>query len=214
MNLFFGSRTQYLEAAAVAAKRPKAFVDAQKDSEKTLETRTDLELITAMNRGDDRAFEALYVRYRDWVTALAFRFTRDESLALDVLQETFLYFLKKFPGFKLTAELKTFLYPAVKNLSIAARRKAERHQSTEGELAVLENHPAETSTTVGADDLSVVVASLSEEHREVLLLRFVDGLNLGEIAEAMGIPLGTVKSRLHNALTTLRKDPQTKTFFG
>jgi len=189
-------------------------VDAQKDSEKSLDTRTDLELIAAMNRGDDRAFEALYVRYRDWATSLAYRFTGDESLALDVLQETFLYFLKKFPGFKLTAELKTFLYPAVKNLSIAARRKAERHQSTEGELAVLENHPVETSTTASADDLSVVVASLSEEHREVLLLRFVDGLNLGEIAEAMGIPLGTVKSRLHNALTTLRKDPRTKTFFG
>lgn len=213
MNLFFGSRTQYLEVAAVAAKWPKAFVDAQKDSEKTLDTRTDLELIAAMNRGDDRAFEALYVRYRDWVTALAFRFTRDESLALDVLQETFLYFLKKFPGFKLTAELKTFLYPVVKNLSIAARRKAERHQSTEGELAVLENHPTEIPTVASSDDLSVVLASLSEEHREVLLLRFVDGLNLGEIAGVMEIPLGTVKSRLHNALTTLRKDPRTKRFF-
>jgi RNA polymerase sigma-70 factor (ECF subfamily) len=59
----------------------------------------------------------------------------------------------------------------------------------------------------------VVLAALSEEHREVLLLRFVDGLNLGEIASALEIPLGTVKSRLHNALTTLRKDPRTKTFF-
>jgi len=214
VNLFFGSRTQYLEAAALAAIRPKAFVDAQTDSERALDTRTDLDLIAAMNRGDDRAFEVLYFRYRDWVTSLAYRFTGDESLALDVLQETFLYFLKKFPGFKLTAELKTFLYPAVKNLSIAARRKAERHQSTEGELAVLENQPVELSTTANPDDLSVVLASLSEEHREVLLLRFVDGLNLGEIAEAMEIPLGTVKSRLHNALTTLRKDPRTKSFFG
>ena len=45
----------------------------------------------------------------------------DENLALDVMQETFLYLLKKFPGFRLTAQMKTFLYPAVKNLSIAAR---------------------------------------------------------------------------------------------
>jgi len=183
------------------------------DPERPSDTRTDLELIAAMNRGDDRAFEVLYFRYRDWVTSLAYRFTGDESLALDVLQETFLYFLKKFPGFKLTAEMKTFLYPAVKNLSIAARRKAERHQSTEGELAVLESHPAKPTAATNSADLSVVLAALSEEHREVLLLRFADGLNLGEIASALEIPLGTVKSRLHNALTTLRKDPRTKTFF-
>lgn len=189
-------------------------MDAQKDPEKPLDTRTDLELIAAMNRGDESAFEVLYFRYRDWVTSLAFRFTGDESLALDVLQETFLYFLKKFPGFKLTAELKTFLYPAVKNLSIAARRKAERHQSTEGELAVLENRATEPIASSHSGDLATVLASLSEEHREVLLLRFVDGLNLGEIAGAMGIPLGTVKSRLHNGLTLLRKDPRTKSFFG
>jgi len=54
---------------------------------------------------------------------------------------------------------------------------------------------------------------LSEEHREVLLLRFMDGLDLAEIARAMDIPLGTVKSRLHNALGTLRADPRTKQFF-
>jgi RNA polymerase sigma-70 factor (ECF subfamily) len=102
----------------------------------------------------------------------------------------------------------------VKNLSIAARRKAERHQSTEGELAVLENRPAEQSTTTDTGDLSVVLAGLKEEHREVLLLRFVDGMNLDEIATAMEIPLGTVKSRLHNALALLRNDPRTKSYFS
>ncbi len=189
-------------------------MDAQKDPEKTLDTRTDLQLIAAMNRGDDRAFDVLYFRYRDWVTSLAYRFTDDESLALDVLQETFLYFLKKFPGFTLTAQFKTFLYPAVKNLSIAARRKTERHQSTEGELAALENEPATEARSDSGGDLAIVLGSLSMEQREVLQLRFVDGLSLAEIAEAMEIPLGTVKSRLHNALTSLRKDPRTKNFFG
>ena len=183
------------------------------DPDKALDTRTDLPLIAAMNRGDDRAFEVLYFRYRDWVTSLAYRFTGDENLALDVLQETFLYFLKKFPGFALTAQFKTFLYPAVKNLSIAARRRTERHQSTEGELADLENEPA-ADARADSGDLAIVLASLSAEQREVLQLRFVDGLSLAEIADAMEIPLGTVKSRLHNALTSLRKDPRTKNFFG
>jgi RNA polymerase sigma-70 factor (ECF subfamily) len=187
-------------------------VNEQTDSKITVDTRTDLQLIAAMNRGDDRAFEVLYFRYRDWVTSLAYRFTGDESLALDVLQETFLYFLKKFPGFTLTAQFKTFLYPAVKNLSIAARRKTERHQSTKGELAALENEPA-ADPRADSGDLAIVLASLSAEQREVLQLRFVDELSLAEIAEAMEIPLGTVKSRLHNALTLLRKDPRTKNFF-
>src|SRR5579859_1936900 len=120
----------------------KSLVDAQAETNKSLETRTDLELIAAINCGDTSAFEALYLRYRDWVTVLAYRFTEDNDLALDVLQETFLYFLKKFPGFVLTAQMKTFLYPVVKNLSIAARRKAQRHQSTETELATLEHTPA------------------------------------------------------------------------
>ena len=88
--------------------------------------RSDQELIAAINGGDTDAFEVLYHRYRDWVVNLAYRFTGDREMALDVLQETFLYFVKKFPGFKLTAQLRTFLYPAVRNLSTGIRRKAER----------------------------------------------------------------------------------------
>lgn len=187
-------------------------MDAQAETKNNLDTRTDLQLIAAINAGDADAFEALYLRYRNWVTALAHRFTEDNDLALDVLQETFLYFLKKFPGFVLTAQIKTFLYPVVKNLSIAARRKTQRHQSTETELATLEQTPA-TEATSGGSDIALVLANLPAEQREVLLLRFVEGLSLAEIAEALEIPLGTVKSRLHNALALLRQNPRTKSFF-
>jgi RNA polymerase sigma-70 factor, ECF subfamily len=174
---------------------------------------SDCELITAINGGDAAAFEILYHRYREWVTGLAFRFTGDNDAALDVLQETFLYVLRKFPGFRLSANFKTFLYPAVRNLSIAARRKAERYQASEEALQQLENAPAPISSDLASDDLSTVLAGLPEEQREVVLLRFVDGLSLNEISEAMAIPLGTVKSRLHNALHALREDERTKAFF-
>src|SRR3989442_9416068 len=100
--------------------------------------RSDEELIAAINDGDSDAFEVLYYRHRDWVVSLAYRFTGDRELALDVLQETFIYFVKKFPGFRLTAQLKTFLYPAIRNLSIAARRKAERFQSDVNEPGTIE----------------------------------------------------------------------------
>ncbi len=173
---------------------------------------TDLELVAAINGGDVAAFETLYLRYRDWVVSLAHRFTADSDAALDVMQETFLYLLKKFPGFRLTANLKTFLYPAVRNLSIAARRKAQRYQATEAQLDKIENTAAE-SVSVAPNELQLVLAGLSEEHRETILLRFVDGLSLAEMAEAMEIPLGTVKSRLHIALQTLRNDKRTREYF-
>ena len=174
---------------------------------------SDRELIAAINGGDAAAFEILYYRYKDWVVSLALRFTGNSDAALDVLQETFLYVLRKFPGFCLTANFKTFLYPAVRNLSIAARRKAERYQVSAEALNQLENTPAPTGTDPACGDLDAVLVSLPEEQREVVLLRFVDGLSLGEIAEAVNIPLGTVKSRLHNALQTLRRDERTRIYF-
>src|SRR5437764_7816207 len=87
--------------------------------------RTDQQLIAAINAGDAAAFDALYYRYRDRVLRLAARFTGDRADALDVLQETFAYLFRKFPGFVLTAQMTTFLYPVVRNLSLAMRRKRD-----------------------------------------------------------------------------------------
>jgi RNA polymerase sigma-70 factor (ECF subfamily) len=188
-------------------------VDAQVTANHDLDARSDPELVAAINRGDAAAFEALYWRYRDWVIGLACRFTGDSDAALDVLQETFLYVLKKFPGFRLTANFKTCLYPAVRNLSITARHKASRYQAGPAELAEIEHLAAPPTAPADTADLEFVLARLPEEQREAVLLRFVDGLSLNEIAEAMGIPLGTVKSRLHNALESLRQDERTRNFF-
>ena len=97
------------------------------------DSRTDLQLVDALNGGETGAFDVLYFRHRDWVMRLALRltlrFTGHHDDALDVLQETFAYFVRRFPGFELTAALTTFLYPAVKNFSIAARRKRQRSVS-------------------------------------------------------------------------------------
>src|SRR3954463_4905677 len=96
-----------------------------------MQDRNDQQLIDALNAGDVRAFDAIYGRYRDWVVRLATRTTGNPDDALDVLQETFTYVFRKFPGFRLTASMTTFLYPVVKNLSIAARRKRTRMASTD-----------------------------------------------------------------------------------
>lgn len=170
---------------------------------------TDEQLITAANAGDAAAFDAIYHRYKGWVVSLATRLTGDADLALDVLQETFLYFLSKFPGFKLTSRLTTFLYPAVKNLAIAQRRKKAR---LAGSPDVLDALPAPAPAQ--ANELTAVIAALPLTHSEVILMRFVDGLSLDEIATALQIPLGTVKSRLHNALNMLRENPKVAEFFA
>jgi RNA polymerase sigma-70 factor (ECF subfamily) len=173
---------------------------------------SDEELIEFANKGDPDAFEALYYRYRDWVYHLAWRFTGNQADALDVLQDTFAYLLKKLPGFELTASMTTFLYPVVKHLSLAIRSKNQRFTSDEGILSGL---PAPTSkeTQYYRSELATVLAGLPDEQRETLLMRFVDDMSMEEIASALNIPLGTVKSRLHNALHRLRQDNRTRDYF-
>ncbi len=170
--------------------------------------RSDQDLVAQANAGRAEAFEALYERHRDWVLRLAVRMTGDREQALDVLQETFLYLLKKFPGFELRARIRTFLYPAVRNLSIAARKRAGRFVQESDVLHMQAAAPEES-----APELAEALAVLAEPQREVLLMRYVDGLSVEETAQAAGIPLGTVKSRIHNALKTLREDPRTRRYF-
>lgn len=174
----------------------------------------DQQLVDALNRGDARAFDALYHRYRDWVVRLAVRFTGHEDDALDVLQETFSYVFRKFPGFRLTASMTTFLYPVVKNLSIAARRKRTRMASTDAMETPDPVAPPAGDPDQGRAELAAVMAGLPQGQREVLLMRFVDGMSLQEIAAALAIPEGTVKSRIHNAIATLRLDEKAKRYFS
>ena len=171
------------------------------------ENRTDLQLVDALNQGDAAAFDALYYRHRDWVMRLAMRFTGHHEDALDVLQETFAYFVRKFPGFELTAAVTTFLYPAVRNLSLAARRKRLRSVSDNQDTLSLIPEAA-LSDSANRDELTQTLACLSDAHREILLMRFVDEMTQPEIAIALNVPLGTVKSRLHHALLAIRQSPE------
>ena len=173
---------------------------------------SDQELIELVNEGDADAFETLYRRYRDWVYHVAWRFTGSRQDALDVLQETFTYLLGKFPGFSLTASMTTFLYPVVRHISMTIRSKNRRFVSDEEMLSEI-TAPASKETHGSRSELAAVLAVLPDEQREVLLMRFVDEMSLEEIAAALNIPLGTVKSRLHNALQKLQDDRRTKEYF-
>ncbi|MCH8271335.1 MAG: sigma-70 family RNA polymerase sigma factor, partial [Planctomycetes bacterium] len=97
-------------------------------------SRTDEQLVRAINRGDVDAFAELYRRHRDWVVSLAWRFTDDRELALDVMQEVFAHLLTRFPGFRLTAKMRTYLYPVVRSVAATHLRRRRGHA---GESALL-----------------------------------------------------------------------------
>lgn len=160
----------------------------------------DAALVARAARGEERAFEELYRRHREWVVRLAFRFTGDRAEALDVLQDAFADLWSRLPGFVLTSSLKAFLYPVVKHLSLDRKRRRRPTVDVSDLADVL---PA--ADVSAGSDLARMVALLPETHREVVVLRFVDDLSLPDIAAALGLPLGTVKSRLHYAIETLRK---------
>ena len=171
---------------------------------------SDQELIDLINKGDADAFDELYHRYRDWVYQLAWRFTRNHQDALDVLQETFTYLLRKFPNFELTAAMTTFLYPVVKHTSFTVKRKGRRLTFGDEVLKGIQA-PEEKQSSHG--ELASILAILPEQQREVLLMRFVDDMSLKEIAAALDAPLGTVKSRLYHGLQALRNNPGTREYF-
>jgi RNA polymerase sigma-70 factor, ECF subfamily len=166
--------------------------------------RSDDELVEAGNRGEKEAFEALYQRYREWVFGVARRFCGNQDDACDVLQETFFYFFNKFPGFELRAQLKTFLYPVAKHLALNRSKRTAQSVPLTPEF---DQMPAEATRDEQAErrELLELVLVLPEAQREVVMLRFADDLDLSEIAEVLKIPVGTVKSRLHQTLARLKE---------
>jgi RNA polymerase sigma-70 factor (ECF subfamily) len=169
------------------------------------DARSDQDLVAAANRGDADALSSLYLRHRDWALSVAFRFTGDREAAQDVAHEAFVYLLGKFPGFRLTSKMTTFLYPAIRNTALAARRKRRAAAIDDEQLAMFADPAALAGPDAAARAaLQHAVSRLPGGQREVVVMRFVDDMTMGEIALALGIPEGTVKSRLHHALAGLK----------
>ena len=99
----------------------------------------------------------------------------------------------------------------VKHLSLNTRRKRSGGEIDDEALLAIPD-PAVPQTSRA--ELAAALAGLHAEQREVVLMRFVDDMTLAEIAQALEVPTGTVKSRLHRALETLRNDPRTREYFA
>jgi RNA polymerase sigma-70 factor (ECF subfamily) len=179
-------------------------------------TLTDDELVARSMGGDAESFNQLILRWERPIYALAYRVIGREEDARDVCQETFLRAFRALPGFKRQAKFSSWIYRIALNLCrdwIRRQRRAPVMQMPEGvdpgEL-VAEQGPVESiEDLVGRRQLSEVVeeamALLPEEQRTAIILKEYHGMTFQEIADMQGCPLSTVKTRLYQGLTVLRR---------
>jgi RNA polymerase sigma-70 factor, ECF subfamily len=179
-------------------------------------TLTDDELVARSIGGDAESFNELILRWERPIYALAYRVIGREEDARDVCQETFLRAYRALPGFKGEAKFSSWLYRIALNLCrdwIRRQRRAPVVQMPEGvepsELAA-ERGPVESiEELVGRRQLSAVVEEammlLPEEQRTAIILKEYHGMTFQEIADMQGCPLSTVKTRLYQGLTVLRR---------
>jgi len=172
---------------------------------------SDDELAARVRRGDERAFEVLYFRHREFVYRVARRFAGEDETALDAAQQTFAYLFRKLPRLRLTSKLSTYLYPIAKNFAISERRRSRRDVDREFPLG--SDAPADGGAGGGDGEVARAVASLPDAQREVLVMRIVDDMSVEEVAAATGVPAGTVKSRLFHALAALRDRPELRRYW-
>jgi RNA polymerase sigma-70 factor (ECF subfamily) len=168
------------------------------------------QLIDRAQAGDAIAFQRLVEQYaaRMWRCALAL--CRDRHWAEDLAQETLIEAWRSLPRFDGRCQFSTWLYGILRHRFLKGRRRQNAAQRAVpddlGQVpgpACRPDRSAESSED--ARQIRRAVASLPEKHRLVIELRFFAGVTLGEIAAAVGCPLGTVKSRLHHALEKLRQ---------
>lgn len=170
-------------------------------------------LVARVLAGDKNAFRPLVERYQNRLYAMVVGMVRDEAEARDLVQNAFIKAYQNLDSFRVDSAFYTWIYRIAMNLAIDSCRKRRRRRTGSFDEAVaardedgemLELHHADgPAEALQRKDLRrrifAAMEELNEEQREVLLLREVEGLSYAEISEAMGIPEGTVMSRLFYA---------------
>ena len=172
---------------------------------------SDVELIARARAGDDRAFGALVERHQGAVAATVIGMLGRGDDADDVGQETFIRFHRALDRFRGESSLKTYLVHIAMNLSLNAlkrrRRSLLRFVSSDEHDVDLPEPRVGPDGDVDANELHVVVqhavARLGEKHRAVVVLRLFQDCSTRETAQILGVPEGTVLSRLSRAMKDL-----------
>jgi RNA polymerase sigma-70 factor (ECF subfamily) len=163
-------------------------------------------LVEQAMRGDEAAFDALIGRVGDQLHSVARRILRDPYLAEDATQRALLDAWRNLPALRDPDRFEAWLYRLLVNACHAEARRERRHRAS---LQLLESdepivHDL-TSHVATRQQLDHAFRRLGVEHRTVVVLIHYLGLTAREAADAMGTPVGTVRSRLHYALKQLRE---------
>jgi RNA polymerase sigma-70 factor, ECF subfamily len=158
--------------------------------------------------GDADALRELYDRYGRIVYGMTYRLTHDAQLAEEATQDTFVTLWRRAATYDPErARLTTWLFVIARNRAIELIRAHVRAPEPQDDVQPPGEEPDPLELTAQADDaerIARALAELPEEQLEVIRLSFFDGLSHGEIAERLGQPLGTVKSRIRLGLDRLR----------
>jgi len=175
--------------------------------------RSDEELVEACQAGEASAFDVLVARWEDRIRGAAYRFLGSEEEAKDVAQEAFLKAYRALGGFKREARFSSWLYQIATNLCRdRLRRRRSRGTVSLEEMeetggAIVETRPGAHDRLLQEDLARAVrraIHALGEEQREVVILKEYEGLTFLEIAQALDVPVSTVKTRLYRGLGQLR----------
>ena len=174
-------------------------------------------LVERAARGDPKAFEMLVVKYRRRIERLVSRIVRDTELVQDIAQETFVRAYRALPQFRGESAFYTWLYriavntakkaladrardPLVSESSlVGAGREEEETSRIDYELTDAATPEAVLASKEIARTVNAAIEALSEDLRQAITLREIEGLSYEEIAELMNCPIGTVRSRIFRA---------------
>ncbi|MCA9517835.1 MAG: sigma-70 family RNA polymerase sigma factor [Myxococcales bacterium] len=181
----------------------------------------DQELVRRAQAGDQKAFREIVERYQRKVYTIAYGIVRNPDVAMDVVQDAFVKVYRHLGSFQGNSSFYTWLYRIVVNLCIDKKRRAARASEVDYDDALSHEEgftdgPTLASTGIEnpfkaaqrkelVEHMDEALDTLSEDHREILLLREVDGLSYEELAETLGIAKGTVMSRLFHARKNFQK---------
>ena len=176
----------------------------------------DAPLVERVKQGDVKAFEMLVVKYQRRIERLVGRMVRDVDLVPDIAQETFIRAYRALPQFRGDSAFYTWLYRIAVNTAKKALMELKRDplvtesaragRDEDDDSPRVENEPSDSATPEAvlaskqiAAAVNFAVEALSEDLRQAITLREIDGLSYEEIAEIMNCPIGTVRSRIFRA---------------
>ena len=177
-------------------------------------------LVQMSAEGNEKAFSQLVSIYEDSVFNMAMYITKNREDALDVSQEVFLKLWRTLESFRGECSIKSYLMKLTKNTALDLKRRNSYRQTVsltmendEGESSQLDI--ADTSEDANPQEAYLrrervekvrrAISELDEEHRQVIVMREMNGMSYREISDALGINEGTVKSRINRARSALKK---------